>query len=134
MIPIRTTTTPTRRLRVQRGDVVLLPIAFTTGGGGKVRPGLVVQSDHNNALLYATIVAIITKIYAPGDDRADAASHRCKLAGGPTLRLAAFSAVRCEHHVTVATADTDRVIGVLQYVAHLCDAFDSCFSTCGTSR
>ena len=48
-------------MRVQRGDVVLLPIAFTTGVGGKVRPALVVQSDHNNARLNATIVAIITK-------------------------------------------------------------------------
>ena len=48
-------------MRVQRGDVVLLPIAFTTGAGSKLRPAVVVQSDHNNLRLNDTIVAIITK-------------------------------------------------------------------------
>jgi mRNA interferase MazF len=31
-----------------------------TGGGSKIRPALVVQSDHYNALLAKTIVAMIT--------------------------------------------------------------------------
>jgi mRNA-degrading endonuclease toxin of MazEF toxin-antitoxin module len=48
-------------MRVQRGDIVLLPIAFTSGGGAKLRPALVVQFDHNNVRLSDTIVAIITK-------------------------------------------------------------------------
>ena len=48
-------------MRVQRGDIILLPIAFTSGGAAKLRPALVVQSDHNNARLNDTIVAIITK-------------------------------------------------------------------------
>ena len=33
---------------VQRGDVVLVPIRFSSGSGGKMRPVLIMQSDHNN--------------------------------------------------------------------------------------
>jgi hypothetical protein len=46
-------------MRAHRGDIpniVLLPIAFTTGSGGKVRPALVVQSDHNNVRLNAQMI------------------------------------------------------------------------------
>jgi mRNA-degrading endonuclease toxin of MazEF toxin-antitoxin module len=49
-------------MKVQRGDVVLLSIAFTTGTGMKMRPAVVVQSDHNNVRLNATIVAMILLI------------------------------------------------------------------------
>jgi mRNA-degrading endonuclease toxin of MazEF toxin-antitoxin module len=45
---------------VKRGDVVLVPISFSSGVSGKIRPALVVQSDHNNARLMHTIVAAIT--------------------------------------------------------------------------
>jgi len=48
-------------MRVRRGDIVLPPIAFTSGGGAKLRPALVVQSVHNNVRLNDTGVAIITK-------------------------------------------------------------------------
>ena len=46
---------------MRRGDIVLVDFPFaTTGGGTKVRPSLVIQSDRNNARLQDTIVAIIT--------------------------------------------------------------------------
>jgi mRNA-degrading endonuclease toxin of MazEF toxin-antitoxin module len=48
-------------MKVQRGDVVLLPIGFTSAVGVKLRPAIVVRSDHNNVRLNDTIVAIITK-------------------------------------------------------------------------
>ena len=48
-------------MSVQRGDVILVPVPFTSGVGGKVRPALVVQSDHNNQRLINTIIAVITK-------------------------------------------------------------------------
>jgi len=45
---------------LNRGDIVLVPIRFTSGTGSKTRPVLVVQSDHNNRRLQDTVVVIIT--------------------------------------------------------------------------
>jgi mRNA-degrading endonuclease toxin of MazEF toxin-antitoxin module len=45
---------------VSRGDVVLVYVPNVGSPGGKVRPALVVQSDHNNARLNGTIIAAIT--------------------------------------------------------------------------
>ena len=101
-------------MRVQRGDVVLLPIAFTTGVGGKVRPALVVQSDHNNARLNATIVAIITKTTHRATTEATQLLIDVNSSEGRRSGLLHTSAVKCEHLVTVATSDINRVIGVLQ--------------------
>jgi len=47
-------------MKVSRGDVVLVPIAFVSGQGTKVRPAVVIQDDSLNARLNSTIVAIIT--------------------------------------------------------------------------
>jgi mRNA-degrading endonuclease toxin of MazEF toxin-antitoxin module len=47
-------------MTVRRGDIVLLPVALTSGGGVKLRLALVVRSDHNNVRLNDTIIAIIT--------------------------------------------------------------------------
>jgi hypothetical protein len=38
-------------MAVSRGDVILTHVKFGSGLGGKVRPTLVVQSDHNNQRL-----------------------------------------------------------------------------------
>ena len=49
---------------VKRGDAILAFVANigTPGGtpGGKVRPAVVVQSDHNNARLNETILATVS--------------------------------------------------------------------------
>ena len=45
---------------MKRGEVVLVDFPFASGGGSKVRPALVVQNDHNNAVLSDTIVVPIT--------------------------------------------------------------------------
>jgi len=45
---------------VNRGDVVLVPVPDTSGAPGKMRPALVVSSDHNNRRLQDAIVAVIT--------------------------------------------------------------------------
>lgn len=47
-------------MTVARGDVVLTFVVNIGQPGGKVRPALVVQSDHNNARLNETIIAAIT--------------------------------------------------------------------------
>src|SRR5437868_12427937 len=46
---------------VKRGDVVLVPVPDTSGQAGKVRPALVVSSDHNNQRLQDAILAVITR-------------------------------------------------------------------------
>jgi mRNA-degrading endonuclease toxin of MazEF toxin-antitoxin module len=45
---------------MKRGDVVVVAFPYVTGGGGKNRPTLVIQSDQNNQRLSNTIVAMIT--------------------------------------------------------------------------
>src|SRR5438105_4688976 len=47
-------------MRVSRGDVILVYVLNVGSPGGKVRPALVVQSDHNNVRLDETIIAAIT--------------------------------------------------------------------------
>jgi mRNA interferase MazF len=49
-------------MNVQRGDVVLVDYPYTTGGGTKVRPVLVIQNDRDNQRLLNTIVAQITGV------------------------------------------------------------------------
>jgi mRNA interferase MazF len=45
---------------IQRGEIVIVAFSYVTGGGGKNRPALVVQSDRDNQRLSNTIVAMIT--------------------------------------------------------------------------
>jgi mRNA-degrading endonuclease toxin of MazEF toxin-antitoxin module len=47
-------------MKARRGDVVLVDFPFSSGGGSKIRPALVIQSDRNNQRLANTIVAQIT--------------------------------------------------------------------------
>ncbi len=49
-------------MNVQRGDVVLLDYPYSSGGGAKVRPALVVQNDRDNQRLANTIVVQITSL------------------------------------------------------------------------
>ncbi len=44
----------------QRGDILLVRYPFSSGAGAKVRPALVIQSDHNNKRLTNVIVAAVT--------------------------------------------------------------------------
>ena len=48
-------------MSIRRGEVVLIDMPFAQGGGSKVRPALVVQSDNNNGRMANTIVAAITR-------------------------------------------------------------------------
>jgi mRNA interferase MazF len=47
-------------MKVRRGDVVLVDFPFSTGGGAKVRPALVIQNDRDNQRLTNTVVVQIT--------------------------------------------------------------------------
>jgi mRNA interferase MazF len=100
-------------MKVQRGHVVLLPIGFTSGIGVKLRPALVVQSDHNNARLNDTIVAIITKTTHRATREATQLLIDISSPEGQQSGLLHTSAIKCEHLVTVSVADISRVIGSL---------------------
>jgi mRNA interferase MazF len=108
-------------MSVKRGDVVLVPIPFSSGTGGKVRPALVVQTDRNNGRLNDTILAIITKtthraLSEPTQLLIDITSHEGKLSG-----LIHTSAVKCEHLATIDQTLIMRVIGTLpsSLMAHI---------------
>jgi mRNA interferase MazF len=111
-------------MNVLRGDVVLVPIRFSSGSGTKTRPVLVVQSDHNNRRLQDTIVAVITSTVSRASKEQtqlliDLSSPDGKLSG-----LLNDSAVTCEHLHTILQADIHRKVGVLS--ASLMRQIDDC--------
>ncbi|MEX2287772.1 MAG: type II toxin-antitoxin system PemK/MazF family toxin [Planctomycetaceae bacterium] len=99
-------------MRVSRDDVVLVDYPYSDRSGSKVRPCLVVQSDHNNVRLDDTIVVTISS-------RTRHAGERTQLlidvtsAAGRQSGLLFDSAVQCENIVTVDHAFVLRKIGVL---------------------
>jgi mRNA interferase MazF len=100
-------------MAVNRGDVVLVFVQFSSGVGGKVRPALVVQCDRNNQRLQDTIVALITRTThraqtEPTQLIIDIATPEGKQSG-----LLQTSAVKCEHLETILQADIRRTIGSL---------------------
>jgi mRNA interferase MazF len=97
--------------KLSRGDVVLIPIAFVSGLGGKVRPAVVVQCDALNTKLNSTIVAIVTSVtkraaVEPSQMLLDIATPDGKATG-----LLHESTVKAEHLDTVDQQDVVRVIG-----------------------
>ena len=96
---------------VSRGDVLLLPIAFVTGQGFKVRPAVVVQNDRLNAMLISTIVAIITSTNTRVKNEPSQLFIDVSTADGQATGLLHDSTVKCEHLDTVDRWDIHRVIG-----------------------
>ena len=108
-----TTTTMSSGRKVKRGDIVLLPIAFVSGQGTKVRPAVVVQNDSLNNRLNSTVVAIITSTNVrsqqePSQLYVDIATPEGKQSG-----LLNNSTIKAEHLDTVDQRDIVRVIGHL---------------------
>jgi mRNA interferase MazF len=100
-------------MSVKRGDIILVPLPFSSGTGGKVRPALVVQSDHNNQRLSDTIVAVITKTthrtgWEPTQLLIDLTTPTGQQSG-----LLHTSVVKCEHLATLDQTLILRVIGSL---------------------
>ena len=110
-------------MNVQRGDVVLAEMPFSSGTQGKRRPVLVVQNDRDNQRLLNTIIAQITSV-----------THR---SGEPTQLLIDVSTpdgqqsglhkdsvVNCVNLFTVAQGKIVRKIGQLS--AALMQQVDAC--------
>jgi mRNA interferase MazF len=99
-------------MKVQRGDIVLLDMPFAQGGGSKIRPALVVQSDHNNPRLANTIVAAITRnisrVHEPTQLLIDIST-----AAGRQSGLLGNSAVTCENLFTAGQKFIIRTVGSL---------------------
>ena len=97
---------------VKRGDVILAYVPDVGGPGGKVRPALIVQSDHNNARLNETIIAAITsntsRVHEATQLLIDVATPDGRGSG-----LLHDSAVRCERLHSIPQSDVRRVIGNL---------------------
>jgi mRNA interferase MazF len=109
---------------MKRGDVVVVAFPYVTGGGGKNRPALVIQSDQNNLRLANTIVAMITgniRLAAsePTQLLIDPSSDEGKRSG-----LAYPSTVKCENLFTVSQQDILRTLGTLP--ASLMARIDDC--------
>jgi mRNA interferase MazF len=100
-------------MKVKRGDVVLLDHPFSTGGGSKVRPVLVVQGDRDNARLPNTIVAMITRtIHRVGQVDTQLLID-ITTAAGQTTGLKTTSAVNCSSLFTVSEQLLRKKIGEL---------------------
>lgn len=100
---------------INRGDVILVYVPNVGSQGGKVRPALVVQSDHNNARLNETIIAAITS----NTSRVQEATQLLVESATPeglASGLLNDSAVRCERLHSIPRADIRRIIGKLSDV------------------
>lgn len=99
-------------MTVARGDVVLVDFPFASGGGSKLRPALVVQSDHNNGRLTNVIIAAIT---TTTHRQAEATQLFIDVttSEGQRSGLLRNSVVTCENILTIAQAIVQRKIGEL---------------------
>ena len=113
--------------QVERGDVVLLPIAFVGTPGSKVRPAVVVQNDTLNAKLGSTIVAIVTSTNSRAAVEPSQLFVDISQPDGTTTGLLHNSTVKCEHLDTVARTDIVRVIG--RFSDELMDRVDRCIQS-----
>jgi mRNA interferase MazF len=99
-------------MSVKRGDVILTYVPNVGNPGGKVRPALIVQSDHNNSRLNETIIAAITS----NTSRVHEATQlliEVATPDGAASGLLHDSAVRCERLHSIPQVDVRRVIGQL---------------------
>ncbi len=107
---------------VKRGEVILAYVPNVGSPGGKLRPALVVQSDHNNARLNETIIAAVTsntsRVHEVTQSLIEVATP-----DGAASGLLHDSAVRCERLHSIPQADVRRVIGQLSTaIMHQVDA------------
>jgi mRNA interferase MazF len=97
---------------MNRGDVILVRFPHPSGGRGKKRPAVVVQSDVYNAKLRTLVVAEVTSNLSLAADAAclfiDVATPE-----GSATGLLHSSVVSCLLLATVKADNVDQVMGVL---------------------
>lgn len=97
-------------MNVHRGDVVLVNIPFASGQGSKIRPVLVIQSNHNNVRLKNTLIAAITSNTTRAAFEATQFLIDVQTPEGRASGLRFNSAVVCEY---LATVQQDRILKCL---------------------
>jgi mRNA interferase MazF len=97
---------------VSRGDVVLAYVPYVGTTGGKVRPALVVQSDHNNSRLNETIVAAITSNVSRSHEPTQLLIE-IATPDGAASGLLQDSVVRCERLQSIPQSAIRRTVGRL---------------------
>lgn len=97
-------------MALKRGDVVLINMPFASGTGGKVRPVLVIQSDHNNTRLVNTIVAGITSNTSRTGHEPTQLLIDISTPEGVQSGLHQSSAITCEN---VATIEQSKILHTL---------------------
>lgn len=98
-------------MSVKRGDVVLVDYPFADATGSKVRPALVVQSDHNNRRIANTILVMITRrIHMAASEPTQVLIDPLS-AEGQTTGLLTQSAITCENLFTVNQGRIIRILG-----------------------
>jgi mRNA interferase MazF len=100
-------------MSVSRGDIVLVQLPFASGTAAKVRPVLVVQSDHNNRRLTNTIIAAITSNVSRVDHEPTQFLIDTTTPQGEASGLKFNSAVICEYLATIEQGRIGRRLGQL---------------------
>jgi len=98
-------------MSLSRGDVVLVDFPFSTGGGSKVRPAVVVQNDRDNQRLTNVIIAMITSHTARAESEATQLLIEVGTPDGQRTGLLMDSAVNCANLFTIHQSKAVRVIG-----------------------
>jgi mRNA-degrading endonuclease toxin of MazEF toxin-antitoxin module len=105
-------------MNVSRGDIVMADFPFARGGGGKLRPVLVMQADYYNGRIKNTLVVMLTTNLRNVHDRAhfliDAATPEGQQSG-----LTQNSLVSCTNIATLHESRLRQVIGRLSDAAML---------------
>jgi mRNA interferase MazF len=96
-----------------RGDIVLLPIAFVSGRGTKLRPAVIVQSDALNVRLQSTMIAVVTSNTSRAAVEPTQLLIDLSTPEGQQTGLLKNSTIKCEHIDTVDQGDIVKKIGVL---------------------
>ena len=100
-------------MRVQRGDVVLVEYPYSDRTGSKVRPCIVVQSDHNNRRLDDTIVVTITSRTQHTTTEPTQLLIDTSTPAGQQSGLLFTSAAQCENILTIDCDFILRKVGTL---------------------
>jgi mRNA interferase MazF len=99
-------------MNVNRGDVVLVDYPYSSGGGVKVRPALVVQNDRNNRRLTSTIIVQITSTTRRATEHTQLLIE-IATPDGVTSGLRQDSVVNCVNLLTLDKVKVLRKLGVL---------------------
>jgi mRNA-degrading endonuclease toxin of MazEF toxin-antitoxin module len=114
-------------MSIKRGDIVLVRAPDTSGAPGKLRPVLIVSSDHNNRRLQDVIVAVITSTTKRAKLESTQLLIQLVTSEGRRSGLLNDSAVKCERLHTNLQKLIKRTIGSMSVAMML--KIDNCLKS-----